>query len=342
MFFTDASWSKPASEFGIDSSDAVKDWPARLLKYGGGPKVDGQRFVLQLKDYSVPFYDAAKASTTARCYQLNWAKSQQTFGNVPIGTTIPWNLAWKPGTGSDKILCIVNYSTGEAWYLWVVTPNPGFACWDFWGPNNQAGFSSPWGTKIGLAGLTRQPNIFKAKDGSTVSARGMGIDKAALVLRASEVASGQVKHALSLTISNPATSPMKHRRPATKLEHAAGVPVGADGSNVMPASQTLPSGARFVLLRDRAWVENWAYKKFGKTRLAESMIVIGMAFVEYGGIVAETGGWGIGVETDGMIDPVSGAEWKRLGFNDVGNSPGLGLLDGLFDDPAFVAVVREP
>lgn len=343
FFSPGASWNKTASTIGIDTSDLVKTWPARLLKYGGGPLASAQRFNLNLKDYSVPIYDVAKATTTAKCFQLNWSKAMQTFGNVPIGTTIPWNPAWKPGTGSDKIMCIVNYVTGEAWYLWGVTPDPGLACFDLFGPNVAAGLLNPWGLKLGLGTLHRQANIWTAKEGSTVNARGMGIDKGALVIRASEVASGRVCHAVELTTSNPATLPMKHRRPATKLEHANGVPTGTDGSNVMPADQTLPSGARFVLLRDRAWVENWAYAKFGKTRLAESMIVIAMAFVEYGAIIAETGGWGIGIETDGMLDPTSGAIWKSLGFVDNGTpNPAAGYLDGLFDDPAYIAVVKEP
>lgn len=344
FFSPDASWNKPASALGIDKGTNVKNWPTVLSKYGGGPLASAQKLNLNLKDYSVPIYDAAKATTTAKCFQLNWSKAQQTFGNVPIGTSIPWNPAWKPGTGSDKIMCIVNYATGESWYLWGVTPDPGLACFDwFFGPNCLAGLLNPYGIKLGLGTLYRQSNIWTAKDGSTVNARGMGIDKAALVLRAAEVASGKVGHALALTTANPATSPMTYRKPATKLEHASGVPTGADGSNAMPPEQTLPSGTRFVLLRDRAWVENWAYTKFGKTALAQSMIVIAMAFVEYGAIIAETGGWGIGVETDGMVDPFSAGLWKAIGFVDNGTpNPATGYLDGLFDDPAYIAVVNEP
>lgn len=344
FFDPQASWNRPASSLGIDSSSAVADWPKRLLTYGGGPDPTAQRFYLLRRNFSVPIYNAAFKTTTAKCFQKGWVQSQQTFGNMPIGTIIPWSPAWIPAPGSDKNMCIVDYQTGVAWYLWCVDTNVG-DCFDWFGPNFWAGLHTYYnGTKLSLGTLNKQPNIWTAKDGSTVSARGMGIDKAALTLRAEEVASGRVGHALALVTSNPATSPMTYRKPATKLEHAAGVPTGPDGSNVMPANQTLPSGARFVLMRDRAWVENWANKKFGVgTTLARSMTTIGMAVVEYGAIIAETGKWGIGIETDSVVDPVSSAVWRTLGLPDDGSgTPGMNLLDGLFDDPAYVAVVREP
>ena len=354
FFSPSASWNVPADDLGIDRSTAVADWPRRLVRSGGGPLAEAQRFDLKFRDYSVPTYDAAKATVRVKAYQCVWSQNEQTFGNVPIGTSIPWNPAWRPGSGQDRILAIVDYSTGEAWYLWGVGET---GCWDWLGPNNRAG----WATtstkgKLCLAGLVYQPNIWAATDRprpadlppnvpwfGTVNARGMGIDKLALVVRAWEVANGSVDHAVPFTISNPATTPVRFRRPATKLEWARGL--DPNRVNVMPVDQRLPSGARFRVRKTRAEVEAWAKaRNFGTPELTRTMTIVGWALCRYGGIVAETGKWGIGIETDGLMEPGAAAIWKANGIvDDSATNPMMGanLLAGLIDE-ASLEVVAEP
>lgn len=386
FFADDASWNKTISQMGGEFTE-LKPFAYRLWDYGGGTNTSRPNttyspappgtFFLDFKDYSVPIYDVHSATTTARVFQVVWSQNQQQFsqsGRIKIGDSIPWNPNWKPGTGFDRIMQIVNYETGVVYGLWGVGEAPA-GCFDFLGPNGQAGYDASNPNHLCLAGVDTYDNLWTAKEGTTTSERGMGINKLALVTRADEVASGNIGHALELTTSNPmfgagsetpgvvspngnmngsdplglgmvfpkydplqlgaGTAKGFYMKPATRLEHEFGY-IGRtlfQGNspqliyNDLERSKTNPSGMRFGLNLGpdlassesaiTAWLNQKNYTGVKRTTAA----TFARAWRDYGAIIGETGGWGIGIETDGIIggsvNPAV-AKWAALGITDDG------------------------
>lgn len=367
FFSSDASWNKTITQLGGEITE-LKPFAYRLWDYGGGTSSGSPpgNFYLNLKDYSVPIYDLTKATTTAKVFQVGWAASQQalSFTGINVGTTIPWNPDWKPGTGNDRIMASVDYATGKVYEFWGVGENP-LGCIDVFGPNAQNGYDPNNPNHLCIAGINTYDNLWTAKDGSTIIGRGMGINKLALVVRAAEVETGDIGHAIPLTTSNPmfgagldtpgviaptattngsdplglgmvnpkydALQPQAgfqkgfYLKPATRLEHEFGY-IGKTLSfggvtTTQPTdterAKTNPSGMHFALNitynEIDSWVEsktNWSAEKKKTAR------TLARAWKDYGAIIAETGGYGIGIETDGIIDPASKATWAKLGIVD--------------------------
>lgn len=370
FFADDASWNRPVSDFG--RSTALDGYADRFWNYAGLPANPGDTNV-DFKDYSVPIYDAARATTTARIFQVTWSQNQQTFSTsgVAIGTTIPWNPTWKPGTGNDRIMQIVDYTTGRVYGLWVVgeteanggvTANIG--CDDhnilgiaaFDGPNTKAGFVVNNQSHLCLASANTYTNLYTAKDGSTNNDRGMGINKLALVTRAAEVQSGTIRHALELTITStmfgaPNCSPTSgtsavgagtdcgfYLPPATRVEFGTNENNRINNRCTIPTqvnstgrAQTIPEGIRVALDISDNDITNWLDDRGYTGAKRTTARVFATALRDYGAIVAETGCYGIGIETDGLINPASKTTWESLGITDISgnNNPHGDLLDGL-------------
>lgn len=341
FFADDASWNKTVSQVGGEFTQ-LQSFAQRLYDYGGGVKNGPSPNIMSLsiKDYSTPIYNAADATTTARVFQVVWSQNQQNLSHsgFSIGDTIPWNDSWKPGTGNDNIMSIINYQTGKVYELWGVgQAKPG--CFDFFGPNNAAGYDGNNPTHLCMAGVETYDNLWTAKDGSTVIGRGMGINKMALIVRADEVATGDIGHALPLTISNPMFGPTMvspaydglqagagvtkgfYMKPATRLEHMMGTTIDLGSSEVTPLTdeqraKTVPSGMRFAIRITEPQITAWLDSKNYTGKKRESAQTFARAWRDYGAIVAETGGWGIGIETDGVIGPAK-SKWQALGLYDV-------------------------
>lgn len=310
--------------------------------------------------------------STARVAQAKWAQDMAILGvavgtEIPWSTKWAIPNAADPSAqpnmlpaGTDRCVVIVDYKTRKAWELWRAA-EPHASCVDgftlgpfkFGGPNTQAGFVAGNPAWVGAASCTAVANIDAATD-STVAelrglGRGMGIYKQALTIRASELEAGVVEHAIPLTVSNPMYGPLASPPvgnsdpragitrgfwvpPATKLEHSGGVPSGQDGSNTMAFTDTLPSGMRFGLDITDAAIESWLdWRGFvGAKRLAAKAVAVAMRV--YGMIVAETGGWGIGVECESCKTPVAAAAYARMGMLDSNTeNPGSDLLFGLWN-----------
>lgn len=380
FFSPDASWNKTVDQMGgkdeflsnsVNPSDSIKNYAKRLWDYGGGyerqPVSPPGNFNLNFKNYSVPIYDmTTKTTDSAKVFQLGWAIGQQVISHtgLNIGSTIPWNPSWKPGTGNDKILHIVNYSTGKAYELWVVEENKS-GCALILG-NVIAGFDINNPNHICLAAIETYDNLFTAKDGdgSTMSGRGMGINNLALVVRADEVKTGNIGHALPITVSNamfgpdmvsPATDPTQsgagvskgfYLPPATRLEHINPVTLTRGSSPLSDfsdtaRSKTIPSGMRFALHISDAEITSWLDNKGYTGVLRDTARTFAKAWRDYGAIVAETGGYGIGIETDGLIGPAKNT-WAELGIVDDGSTQPFGnLLDGLITEQRLY-VVKPP
>lgn len=353
-FFADsASWNRPISELG--ASTRFAGYETRFYDWAGGPHIETRgHYVPKFVDYSVPIYDAKAATTTARTFQVLWSQNQQSLGNAPIGTSIPWNPDWQPGTGNDRIMAVVDYGTGKVWELWVVGEPPA-NCSDVVGPNAQAGFDPNDPNDLCIAGLNTYDNLWTATDGTTINVRGAGINKLIGVTRADEVASGAIRHVLELTTTDsmfggPLCNPPNdgsavgagtdcgfYLPPATRVEWSQGAPTMCGAGNYpdntpQGRALTIPEGMRFgIHITDAeigAWLDSRSYT--GPKR--ETARVFAVAWRDYGAIPMETGCYGVGIETDGIVNPTSRATWESLGITGTvatGNNPEADLLDGL-------------
>ena len=273
---------------------------------------------------------------------------------LAVGDKVPWNPQWAPGTQDDRIMAVVDYATGVTYEYWGVGEGSP-ACFDFMGPNVQAGFNPLGDGDICVAGASRYDDLFTASDadGTTIDGRGMGINKLALVTRADEVLQGEIRHALELSITNnlfgePACDPIDsgtapgagtscgfYLPPATKLEWTSGSagrcgptrPVDLSDEN---RARMIPAGLRIALDVTDAEIESWLDERDYDGAKRRTARVFAVALRDYGAVVAETGCWGVGVETDGLVDPVSRGKWARAGIVDDGtDNPAVDLLDGL-------------
>jgi hypothetical protein len=349
LFSATASWNQPASVFGRSTALAPyadRFWTNAVFGGNADPALRGTLGV-SFRDYSVPIYDAATATTTIRIFEATFAQNLG-FGwvNIAIGDSIPWNPAWRPGTGNDRIMAVIDHTTGRTWELsWVY--DPPINCFDFFGPNARAGYDLSRTDQLCLGAAVTYTNLMTATDGTTVNDRGMGINKLALITRADEVAAGGINHALEMTVYNTMFGPPCsasqlsttaagvdcgfYAPPATRIEYPQGQPLNC-GANTLPAtaagrSLTVPEGMRFALdLTDTqisAWLDSRGYT--GATRNTARIFAVGLR--DYGWIIGETGCYGAAIETDGLIDPVSNTKWASLGIQD---SSTVGqLLNGL-------------
>lgn len=354
-FDPSASWNRPVSDFG--PSAVHQQYAQRLWDFGGGEAPAGTINVA-FGDYSVPVYPLSEATTTARAYQTSWAMELYGFG-VPLGTKIPWNPAWRPGTGNDNILAIVDEQTGRVWEIGGVgqlnvncanRANVAAA-------EQNRDFSS---TYLCVGGVRIYDNLFTATDATTVDGRGAGINKLALLTRADEVKAGAIRHALQMTVTasmfGPACSPGRGASapgagvscgfflpPATKLERI-NPDVGCPTSQTVTdaeRSKTVPEGMRFALRVSDDEIARWLDSRGYSGRIRETARIFAVALRDYGWIVAETGCWGMHIETDSVIG-ASGQSWADVGIVSNGSAyPRGDLLNGLFR-PERIYVVEPP
>lgn len=363
-FFADSVvWNRPTAEFGVDQA-LTNTYAPRLFLYAaasGWPDLPNTGRVpydpskngnwdVALRDYSVPIWDARKATMTIRVFKSVDAQSQGVaWNNVKIGDTIPWNPTWKLGTGLDGIAAIVNFDTGETWELYrPVGSREPFNCFDFFGPNFQAGFDINNATHTCWGGITKVPNVFTAS--STLNTRGMGINKLALITRADEVESGVIRHALELTTFNSMIGPACATNsvfadgagiacgvfipPATRIEHMTFPHNNKCGVNEFQAStttrsRTIPQGMRFRLNITDSEITQWLDSRKFSGPIRNTARVFAVALRDYGFYPgAETGCNQPLIETDGMQNPEAKQKWKNLGLIDSGyDQDGDGLPD---------------
>lgn len=349
----------------------LKPFAQRLYDFGGGVKNGPSPGLIRLSitEYSVPIYDAREATTRVKVFQSGDLVNSLLLSRTGVknGDTIPWDPGWKAGTGNDAIMHIVNYDTGEAYELWMVHRTRDYNCFTY---AILGQFEA--GRDLCLGAVERYDNLFTANDQSTIVRRGMGINNLALVTRADEVDAGDIGHAIALTVSNPmfgpdliatADEPLQnlaeagitkgfYMRPGTRLEHkcSSHSSILLDPSIPMDATQrskTVPSGMRFAAKLTDADITRWLDSKGYTGAKRQTAATFARAWRDYGGIVAETGGYGINIETDGAIGPARD-KWEELGIYDkrtgsVSNLDFSGLLtrDNLYvvKPPAKVSEV---
>ena len=327
-----ASWNQPVSKIG-KAPAALQDYAKRLYNYGGGTAPPGG-FNTAFGDYSVPWYPREDANTTVRIFQATWAQALYTTPYLKNGSEIPWNDKWKPGTGNDNLMAIIDRKTGEIWELGGIGQLK-VNCFDFFGINGQAGYDVNNPKHLCTTGGSYSKDLYTASDvdKTTKDGRGMGIDKQALIPRAEEVKSGAIKHALEITITNtmfgsPACSPIQGPnvkgfgtkcggfvKPATKLERT-NPDVGCANKQVVTVaerSKTIPEGMRFAVNATNAEIAKWLDSRGYTGAKRETARIFAIALRDYGFIVGETGCYGMHFETDSSIAGAAAPVWAELG-----------------------------
>lgn len=344
-FNPNASWNQPASKLG-KAPDSQQIYAKRLYNFGGGDSVPPGGFNTAFGDYSIPEYPVSDATTRVRIFQATWSQNLYTTPYLKNGSEIPWNPNWKPGTGNDNLMMIVDENTGEVWELGGIGQLK-INCAEVWldvfpfnlfpkPPNLAAGYDINNPKHLCTTGGAYYNNLYTAsdKDGTTQASRGMGLNKAALIARADEVKAGVIRHALGLTIKNtmfgPACSPVKgpdvkgfgvdcggYLAPATKLERTNPDAIGCSGGQIVNAaerSKTVPEGARFAVNASDSAIEKWLDSRGYSGVIRNTARIFAVALRDYGFIVAESGCYGMHFETDSAVFGKAAPVWASLGI----------------------------
>lgn len=351
----DASWNQPAAKYG--PAPDLQEYALRFFDYAGGGDKPGTVSVA-FGDYSIPVHDAAKATTIARVYQTTWSQALYTSN---VGATMPWNPSWRPGTGNDNLMTIIDYKTGTVWSVGGIGQLP-VNCFDFFGPNGQAGYELGNPLHLCSTGVLRHEGAYTFKDGSTVDGRGMGINQIALTVRAEEVRAGVIAHAVPVAITGtmfgaPACAPPGDPtvpgfgrtcggfvKPATKLERTnPNVGCAAQAVTEAERAKTVPEGMRFVLKISDSEIEQWLDSRKFTGPLRRTAKIFAVALRDYGWIAAESGCFGSLIQTDSAIEGDAASIWRNeLGITGTGNFPNGNLIDGLIKRDRIVVIQPPP
>ena len=344
--FPGASWNKSATAMGM-AADSLQHYATRFCQYAGGAAGPGH-MGLSLKDYSVPIYNTSitPPNTSVRVYQATWSQSSgNVFSNCKIGDTIPWNFAWKPGTGSDRIIIVEDPKTEKVYYIWCCY-EPLSAGWDWFGPNNMNGFNQTADSnKIVVGAMGVSKNIYSTAWKQNLE-RGMGTSKRMLITTADEVASGDIGHALEMTIANttfavyPGVAGRDYFYPATRAEWDIKKAPYRSSKPDLDVTHQIPEGMRFALKITDSEIETFLDLKKLSGPFRNTVKVFIYALRDYGWIVAETGAWGCYIETSGIVGPDK-SKWVSLGVDEKNIVAQTEVLRGLLT-PERVYVVKAP
>jgi hypothetical protein len=292
-FGPDAPWNVLVTNLPRHPQSAT--YASRLWSGAGG------NFNQSFVDYTYPVYYANAATGN---YTVNG-------GNATInGKQMPWNPAWSAAGGSDAQVIVVDSATGREWDLWQVSVS-----------GSTINISN--GSLVGTGETASSGSVvgnYRTKVNGWVPSRGIGISYLAMLVRPEEITQGEIKHALSLPISNP--SKASYVAPATKLEHS-----GSDSGD------EIPEGMRFALDVTDAQIESWvatkpaAYQKLART--------VAHALRDYGWFITDTSG---AAHFQFEAQTSADALWKAQGI-DPASSSATNLLDGLITQSRIYTIV---
>ena len=310
--------------------------------------------------FHVPIYNAKDATTTAVLTQFAWAAAQTTMGIQPTmpnwwtGTVykpgmVPWNPAWAwPATKqpTDRTIIIVNYDTGQCWEIWKCMDDSGGH--GDWISNINNWFAASYAQNAGLPCITvadarTWSSIWTRTDDKHIGIRGCGLDKAAGIVRLSELIDGQINHAINMTISNTRIS-TSFRRPAVRGEISS-LSVGQLGgvvTSVRPDSETMLSGTRFILDVNALWADPTLSRIAASIQPNTWHVVDTLirTFASYGCLATETGGYGIGIETDWSES--TALQWSAIGISSFApTEPHQQFLATLSQTPSVWKLAKE-
>lgn len=264
-------------------------------------------------DYSVPIYqiniDAANKITTtygfngywARFYPLAFSQALGAAGNIAPGTRVPYSSNFIKAPGNDGVFILENRRDGRVFSFWMAH---GAVINAITATNILAGlFSNSMKHIAGAASVSKPFTATKH-----VSQRGMGIEKRALVITGEELLTGEIRHAAELTVTNTwyclgsvknAVKGVDWLPPATRCEFNSTSYPGAERDR----TKLVPEGLRIAFQVTPEEREVWLTSKGFTGAFKNFARIIINCWCDYGLVVAETGGHGMGVQTTGMYGP---------------------------------------
>jgi hypothetical protein len=360
-----APWNVPAADVPLDSRS--DEWRDRFWRFAIGnatpddPDADGNRgrfgvefgFDEPAADFAVPVYSAADATTTRRVRQRSgW----QGGFNLGPDDTIPWNPGWRPSGGSDSKMVILDPESGREWGLWgLVKTEPDGRYNDSQCLTHVLGIGYDRETDLCAGGATLvvdstgRPIDYRTYTGNDPKARGVGIPELAMLTLPSEVASGAIRHALSMPVYNTMGGPRCGPEvvdtsapefgvtcgdavaPAGQLESATGLTgCGPDGQRHDDArtrrQRAVPEGMRFALRASDADIAAWLDQRGYQGRLRETARIFAVALRDYGWMVTGTSCFSAEFIAAGSTNPATARQWRDLGIDGNGKDLLFGLL----------------
>ena len=295
-------------------------------------------------DFAPPVYDRATATTTRRIARRDgWAGTI----NVAEGDTVPWNPAWRAMEGADGVMIVLDRVTGQEWNFWGLVQKDRITglmndsqCW------LQPGYSATTHLCAASANLIRAPGGAVADYrtyGGNFPSRGVRIQFYATLATPDEVASGAIRHALTMGVANPLFGPVCTPEQLTKpdaattcgyaLAPAGGIEWAGPCAACRPSKlseaelrgRSIPEGTRFALRLTDAELTAWLDARGYTGRKRETARVFATAARDYGWFVTDTAGTA-SFAVSGSANPATAAAWRSLGIDDDGKL----LLRGLF------------
>ncbi|BBA32209.1 uncharacterized protein sS8_0241 [Methylocaldum marinum] len=255
-------------------------------------------FNLSFSGYTYPVYMADTAQGYYPVRAPAWSKLN--------GTKIPWNPNWKPASGSDSQMIILDPKNGREWDLW------------------QASFD---GAVVHVSNGNLIPDSYFTKEDGFKPSRGSGIPYLAMLVRPEEIAQGRIEHALSMPSRNTAKTFVP---PATK----------SDGQTT---ENGIPMGTRFALKVTDAEIEQWvdSLPKQLPAQTRRIARIIAVALRDYGWFITDSAG---GAHFQFEDYATARNKWNALGLGEqsIGwkNYP-TDLLDGLIAQERIYAIAPE-
>ncbi len=281
---------------------------------------------------------------------LDGVKSQYSTDSdrlnfLPV-TKIPWNPAWRVGTGGDNEMLILDESDGRI--ISISGYKKDLAAVTQCGPLYLDRICS-YNTSV-ARDLNGNIADYRSYEGF-VSDRGVGISNYAMVVTPQEVKAGEIRHALGVSIPNTATGPICTSAqlgttaegktcgtavaPASKFEWG-GVDSMAERGNVAAEFNSLytqdkliPEGMRYALDINDAGIETWINSRadlVSNPRRAQTARIFARALRDFGLMIVDTNGAKASVQLETGINPDSATQWDEVGMGAEYNS---GMLDGL-------------
>jgi len=200
------------------------------------------------------------------------------------GQYMPYDPNWQPSQGGDGQMIVLDPLTGREWDLWIVHYD-----------------QSTGIVNVGSGTLCAE-SYWTSYDGP-LGARGCGIATYAMLPMAKEMAQGEIRHALGMSVPNPDGNIFV--APAHVLEH----PGRGDG---------VPEGMRFGVTLTDQQIQNWLNAMPGGITAASkaSAAKIARCLRDYGFLIVDTGSdYGRGGELDFEDYASGGAVWNTIGMN---------------------------
>lgn len=326
-----SSINKTADELGPAPKEMQPMGP-RLIDYGGGPDAPKGRIDLALRQYSTPIYKYDEVSQQwVYWFPTAWALGRGSNGNVAPGAQVPDNLNWKGGEGNDGMMMVERDSTGEMWGFWMVH-QPAYNCIDFFN------FPGPTWQNIGAGLLWKNPthcgaaagrytNVYEPVSDKDDFERGNGMKQRALMTTIDDLLSGEIKHAIQLTITNswfsegPANlgkAGTDYLYPARRCEfdRARSVPTRDGHPFTTDKNKLTLHGTRIRFKLTAAERKEWLDRNIGRTKtpFREFCRIVLNAICDYGFVTTDSGGWGMLSQFDGIIGPAGPVYAKEFGI----------------------------